>query len=877
MISIITLSYLNFLSNFSLFLLFLFFSVKSNDLIRNHWPHFLLSLIFIFLSVDIQFNCLLFILFPVAVLFLRIKAFNSVIMKKESGSYIYYTFLLFSILSLYLFRNKSPAIIENFSIVILALSLLTAGIIFISAGEKTRFLNLSGIIYLIEFVIAIHYPAKEYFKVSTELLLIISASFDFLHFIILIFNILITGKKKFFPVNNNFLNVFQDAVFIIDQGIIINCNKAAEKLFGYKSENIAGMSILDLSAEIQPNGNTSLSELDILNNKILYGEEFFTEWLYRRSDNTEFTAEVYLNKYPGFKTTTIINTVKDITRIRKIENIAKIASATYDNSFEGTFVVNPAGIFQFINRRFEEMTGYKAEELIGRNEIDFRTNIQNKEFYSKFKNDLLKKGKWSGNMWNKKKDGTLFISSLNITTLYNTNGEPDKIIGTIIDVTENLRNKRQLDYFLNYDKLTGLISKEVFVDNLSKNYLQLNCEITLFIIDINNFKYINDTYGYTKGDTLLAEYSFRLKSIIEDSKTLCRYSADEFILYFRDCGKEKTSLIIENIFNSIRTPFIINEEEVYITVSIGIAFSNHILNNSTNLLKKANIALHDAKKKGKNNFSFYKNEMKKNTYNRLKLENDLRSAINNNFITAFFQAKIDTKTDKIVGMETLARWIGAKNDIISPDKFITLAESTDLIYPMTEKILSQAINWTSKWNFSNMSNLRVAVNLSAKHFQNYNLIEVIENILIDAPINAENLEFEITESAFLNNSELVFYIFKSLKSMGIHISLDDFGTGYSSLSYLKKIPLDSLKIDKSFIDDIESNEQSRKLLKSIITIAKDLNLSTVAEGVENIAQKEILKDLECDMLQGYLFCKPLPPEDFSILLKSNTFSENKVF
>ena len=865
--------FLNLLSCFLQLILFCNLSWFIKSYFYNTFAYLILTLVFLLLSNSFSINSIIMIILSAFIFFMRLKIFNQIIGIKKSNNYLYYTFFaLLTSGTFYLFRYLNPI---EISVNILALSLLFSGISFLVFKYKgIKILFLSGLVNIIEFIFLIHYTVIEFFKLSEQAFFNIFALFDFLNIILiisgLIYYFINSHKNDIIKLPKETLyNLFHDAIFIIDNGIIINCNDVAISLFKYTSNQMIGMNIADIHPLIQQNGETSQNTFKNFIEQTGQGKEIHTEWLYQKSDGTNFLAEINIKKYPGSNGKKIIITAKDITSIKKIENIAKIASVTFENSFEGAFVLNSEGVFLFANTSLIEMIGYKAEEIIGKCESCFRANIPDETVYEKIKHTVIGNGKWSGELWNKKKNGTLFLSMINLSIMKNDSGKIDKIVGTIIDITEYSRDKEQLNQYQNFDRLTGLINKENFTENLSRKLLDSSINIAVFNIDINNFKSINDTFGFVKSDNLLFNYSVRLKNIVSSKKKLCRYSVDEFIFFFEHCDTElQISQIIEKIFETVRNPFVINGEEVCITISLGIALSSSISKSPQNLIKKANIALHDAKRKGNNQFSIYNKEMKKTTYYKLKLENDLRSAIKKNSITTFFQAKVDSKTEKIVGMETLARWIDKNNQIISPNNFIPLAEHTGLIFPMTEKIITSAINWTDKWNTKNTSNLRVAINLSAKHFQDYNLIGFVENILEKTSINGENLEFEITESAFLTNSNAVSKIIKSIKKMGIHISLDDFGTGYSSLSYLKKIPLDGLKIDKSFIDDIEYNPQSRKLLKSIITIAKDLNLNTVAEGVENKIQKEILINMECDMLQGYLFSKPLNPDDFSNLLDS---------
>jgi len=730
-----------------------------------------------------------------------------------------------------------------------------------------------GIVYILKTIYLFHIVFNNSPPVPPDYDVILSTSFFDIAIALLLVTNIIFFKRFKRPENELshelLYNILQDAVFIIYDGMILNCNKAAENMFGYRRNDIIGKNTLFLSTEYQPNGQKTAERLQQCIKRTIAGEEYFMEWLHKRADGSEFLGEVFVNLYPESDGRKVITTVRDLTSRKNAEDIARLTSIAFENSFDGVFVINPTGKYEFVNNSFSEMTGYTVKELLGMREQRLRANIPDGTIYEKIIREMQKKGKWSGEIWNKKKNGALYLTKTNVAILKNINGDMEKIIGTSIDVTDYYRKKEQLQYFHDFDRLTGLMNKEHFIKALTDDISKNDTEIVLFDIDINNFKYINDTFGFLKGDDLLLDFSVRFKKIIKRKMLMCRYAVDEFIIYCSDSDQLPVSSMVESIFETLKKPFIINNEEVFVTVSVGIISTGSKTFTANNLINNVSIALQDAKKKGSNQISFFDQSLQNKAVTRLKLENELRSAIFSNALTPFFQAKVDSATEKTIGMETLVRWIKNDNEIISPVEFLSMAERTGLIYPMTEKLMEAAALWTTKWNNENTDNLRVAINLSAKHFKNYNLISAIDKLLESTLINVSNLELEITESAFLNNSDEVFQIFKEIKDKGIHISLDDFGTGYSSFSYLKRIPLDSLKIDKTFIDDIEHNEQSRKLLKSIFDIAKNLNLKTVAEGVENIRQKEILQDLNCDILQGYFYSPPITPDDFAIFLNKN--------
>ncbi len=662
-----------------------------------------------------------------------------------------------------------------------------------------------------------------------------------------------------------------DGVFVLVKDRIIHANAAAAAYFRGSSKDIVGKSIFELSPSVQADGAESKAAMITNLNKLFKEGSASFEWTHRTMEGSPFLSDMRLYLAEDLGSQKAIAVFRDITKQKKSEEFTKIAQVVFDNSFEGVYVLNGRAEFEFVNNSFLEITGFDRDDIIGHCEAEFRTNIPDGQIYREIEKSVLSQNRWEGEIWSRKKDGSLFLARINVSIIKNSEGGYEKIIGSILDITDYQKNAEKLQQYMNFDPLTHLINRESFITILDNDLKNPDREIVFLDIDINNFKYINDTFGHSLGDNLLIEFSIRLKQALPDVKMFCRYSADEFLLYFyNDSANPVADTILERILASVKNYFIINGEEVYLTVSIGLVSvkPDGILTANT-LIRNANTALHDAKRKGSNQYSVYNRNMQNKAYQRLKLENDLRAAIDRDAVTAYFQGKYEAATGKLMGMETLARWISKNKKVIPPSEFLPLAEKTNLIYPMTEKLMEIAGSWTAKWNRENNDNLRVAINLSARHFRNYDIIGAVDKIILSTGIDTKNLELEITESAFLNNTSEVFSTFDELKKMGVHISLDDFGTGYSSFSYLKNLPIDSLKIDKSFIDDIEFNPQSGKLLKSILNIARDLNLKTVAEGVETLRQKEILQELGCDMLQGYYFSKPVTPEEFREFLLSN--------
>jgi len=426
----------------------------------------------------------------------------------------------------------------------------------------------------------------------------------------------------------------------------------------------------------------------------------------------------------------------------------------------------------------------------------------------------------------------------------------------------------QLNYLAYHDTLTDLPNHILFEDRLSQVLLQTqrNKKTAMIFISLDRFKEVRDTLGHSLGNQILQEVARRLKKYSHETATVARFEGDEFALLLTQIGIENVAEITDNIFEALKLPFKIEEHEIFISVSIGISLFPDDGEDTQTLIKNSGAALSRAKKQGGNSYQFYKAEMHSKALKRLALENNLRRALEREEFEVYYQPKIDINTKKIVAMEALVRWKHPKLGFISPAEFIPLAEDTGLIIPLGEWILRTACSQNKLWQKDGFD-LSVAVNLSVRQFQQDNLSEMIFGILEETGLSPHHLNLEVTESLIMKNAESAVKTLHKLKEAGIKISIDDFGTGYSSLGYLKHLPIDVLKIDQSFVRDVTTNPDEAALVMTIITLAHNLRMKVVAEGVETEEQLRFLQLLRCDECQGFLFSKPVSAKDFTKLLK----------
>lgn len=564
-------------------------------------------------------------------------------------------------------------------------------------------------------------------------------------------------------------------------------------------------------------------------------------------------------------------TIKDINSIKLTEEQLRLFARAIENISEGMFILDAS--YQFVE------VNSACCELLLQDKPTFQGEMLNFSLYPEsfsvqIRQLIKQQGYWSGEIEAARADNSQFLMSLAIDSIKDEQGEISHYVGVFSDITRRKQQEEELRKLTNNDILTGLPNRSSLQVTLS-NLVKKDIHHTLMVLDLDNFKRINDSLGHQVGDDLLIQVAQRIETTIPSQASLYRLGGDEFaILLDNNPDIGSSAAIATNVIEALKNSFEVQNELLVIGLSIGIVLYPEDEQNEQALLRKADIAMYHAKSGGGNRYQFYSESLNQNVLRQLEVENLIREGLRDDLFEVYYQAKVDLKRDRVTGMEALVRLNHPVHGLIPPNDFIPLAEENGLIIEIGDIVLRKACTAAQKWREQGIFNGRIAVNLSSKQFALPDLVQRIESILRLTQLPAENLELEITEGTVIKNPESAIKVMQQLTKMGISLALDDFGTGYSSLSYLKRFPIHRLKVDKSFIDDIDKSDMDLKMVDSIITIAHNMGLTVVGEGVEQVSQLAILRALNCEEIQGYIFSKPVPEADFTQLLSTDA-NKNK--
>lgn len=548
----------------------------------------------------------------------------------------------------------------------------------------------------------------------------------------------------------------------------------------------------------------------------------------------------------------------------------ELSAQVFRNATEGIVITDAQNRILAVNPAFTEITGYSEAEALGKNPSFMASGNHDERFYEDMWSRLVKTGQWQGEVWNRRKDGVLFPEWLSLS-MVKEEGEIKNYIATLSDISLRKANEKRLRYLAEYDSLTDLPNRRLLADRVDQAiHLARHNQalLALLFVDLDRFKNVNDSLGHEVGDRLLCAVAKRLTTLVPDGVTVSRVGGDEFVLLLPELEHpNEAAVLARDILQQISQPVELSGHTLTLTPSIGITLYPGDGLNFEMLFRNADAALYHAKAQGRNQYQFFTQQMNDDVSRRLVMENALRKGIAGGELRLVYQPQFCMGSMRLRGVEALVRWQHPEQGLVPPDFFIGLAEDTGLILELGEWVLREACTQGQRWRQAGYPDIELAVNVSALQFRQ-GLADQVQQVLKETGFPAENLVIEVTESTLMQGASQAIEILADLKGLGVWLSLDDFGTGYSSLAYLKRFPLDKLKIDKAFISDLPMDTDDAAITSAIIGLAKNLNLLTIAEGVETTEQLEYLQELGCNIAQGFLLDRPLWPDDMEARLKA---------
>ena len=667
-----------------------------------------------------------------------------------------------------------------------------------------------------------------------------------------------------------FLDATPDAVLVSNaEGVITMANGNVPRLLGYSPDELLGQPIDCLLPEGLRSGHPALRD-GFARRPDARRMGAGMEVRARHKDGSEFSVEVALGRFHTESGVHFVSTVRDISRVKAIQEQLRIAAAAFESETP-TVITDHTGTVLKVNRAFTLSTGYSAEEIVGQNPRMLRSGRHSKEFFQQMWRVIECVGGWQGEVWDRRKNGEVYPKWLSISAVKNDAGAVTHYVGTHHDTSEKLRSEERIIALAFFDPLTSLPNRTLLLDRL-KQSLTASARSARFgallFVDLDNFKTLNDTQGHDMGDLLLQQVAKRLQLCAREDHSVARLGGDEFVIVLENLGQLEPDAAVgaravaEKCLAALCAAYLLCGRTFQCTASIGMTLFCGDKVRIDQLMKQADLAMYKAKENGRNSVCFFDPEMELALLNRVALNKDLREAVQSEQFFLHYQAQVDDE-GRVLGAEVLVRWQHPQRGMVSPADFIPLAEETGLILPLGDWVLNTACRQLARWaGLTGMAHLTLSVNVSARQFAQADFVAKVKAVLKSTGANPERLKLELTESLLVGDVQAIIKTMFALKAQGIGFSLDDFGTGYSSLAYLKRLPLDQLKIDQSFVHDVLVDDNDAAIARTIVTLAKSLGLGVIAEGVESQMQRDFLARAGCLTYQGYFFGRPLPLRDF---------------
>ncbi len=653
------------------------------------------------------------------------------------------------------------------------------------------------------------------------------------------------------------------AIVVVDDAFTVQAaNDLAKRLFFAESTQVEGLVFCDCAGHVCCR-NGALERMAAAGT----GSDSWDVVV----DGRDFHMVVTAFRTGGDNSVRLTLIFTDITERKQTEDKLKQAGAVFDSTAEAIVVTDRNADIIAVNRAFSAMTGYSEEEVLGSNPRLLQSGRHNRAFFSMMWESLERSGHWQGEIWDRRKDGEVFPAWQTISAIHGENGEIVNYVSIISDISVVKQSQEQLNFLAHHDSLTALPNRILFNDRLHHAVDVSRREgtmLALVFIDLDRFKTINDSLGHPLGDKLLVQAAKRISRHVRSVDTVARLGGDEFVILVEHLERaQDAAKLCQKLIDAFQQPFLVEGHELHLTVSMGVSLFPRDGNDPATLLKHADAAMYRAKDEGRNVFQFFTQELSISAFERLTLETALRHALERNQLELYYQPQYALGDGHLVGAEALLRWNHPDFGIVSPDKFIPVAEESGLILPIGEWVLRRACSDAKRWRDAGRHLGRVAVNISAVQIQRGNIVATVQQALHDTGLPAAALELEITESVIMQRPEHASRVLHRLRNLGITIAIDDFGTGYSSLSQLKRLPVDRLKIDRSFVRDVVVDSDDEAIVRAVIALAQAMRLDVIAEGVEETAQQQFLSDAGCHAVQGYLFGRPEPAKAFEARLR----------
>ena len=642
-------------------------------------------------------------------------------------------------------------------------------------------------------------------------------------------------------------------------------NQAFTKITGYTADEVMGQS----PGELLQGKNTDLETVARIRQHLDEGRGFREELINYSKDGTEYWVQIHVE--PVFndqgELVQFIAIETEFTERKKQEEQIRLLANVFENSGEGILITDANNTIIAVNKAFEQLTGYQQDEVIGNNPNMLSSGKTDPTVYVQMWQELQEKSYWQGEVWDRRKDGTIYPKWLHISAVRNDANEIINFIGSFSDVTERKAAEQKFKRLAHFDPLTQLANRFSMEDQLEQLVATAgreNARFAVMFIDLDRFKIINDSFGHHVGDELLVNVAQRLRGAVRNSDTVARPAGDEFVILLRDIQKPSDAAqVAEKILHSMAKPILDDPQEITSSPSIGISLFPEDGKDAATLMQNADTAMYHAKASGRNDFRFFSKEMNEATAERFALESDLRRARMRDELEVYFQPRIELKTGRVTGAEALLRWLHPIHVQVSPAAFIPVAEDTGLIIALGEQVLKKSLQFLNELQNKTEQQLSISINLSVRQLRDQGLVSTIAQTLEEAQATCSMLEFELPESAFTLQHELQNKpIDVALKSLDCALILDDFGIADANMAKLASLGLKSIKISRSLIAGIPEVEQDKRTLRGIVGFARALGLRVIAMGVENERQLEFLKEIGCDEAQGYLFSPALPDEEF---------------